>query len=398
MTRALNFTEARVRKLLAAPEGVKRLYYRDPKTRGFMLAVAPTGKKTFLLYRKVNGRPERITIGAWPDLSVEAARKKAEEINGAIARGENPAEQQRQKRLEGTFKNLWERYLELHAKPHKQPRSVAEDEATHRRYLSGWDSHRLSSITRRDVERLHASVREEHGLYAANRTLALLSTMFNKATEWGWHGVNPCTGVKKFREESRERFLTEAEMPRFLKALTQEPSRDFQDFILLDLLTGARRSNILAMRWDEIDFTAATWRIPHTKGNKPQTVPLVGPAIKILRARREMVTSEWVFPSSEIPAQHVSEFRKPWERLLERAQIEGLRLHDVRRSLGSWMTKAGVALPIVKAALGHADIATTQIYARNEDSEVRRALEITAQRMLEAGNEEKEKAQSQAKG
>src|SRR5579875_1091284 len=377
------FTEARVRDI---PASDAKVYYSDAKTRGLKLAVYPSGTKSFLLYRRICGRPERIFIGQWPGITVEQARKIAERMNGQIAEGKNPAEERRQHRLEGTFGNLFERYLELHARPHKQPRSAAEDQANYRRYLSVWANRQLSSISRHDVARLHAELREKHGVYAANRVLALLSTMFNKAIEWGWSGENPCKGVKKFREESRERFLTESEMPRFLKALADEPNRDFRDFIMLDLLTGARRSNILARRWDEIDFEAATWRIPRTKGNKPQIVPLVGPAIKILQARNQTIASEWVFPSPEIPGQHVYEFRKPWQRLLERAGIEGLRLHDVRRSLGSWMTKAGVALPIVKAALGHADIATTQIYTRGEDSTVRRAMEVAAQKMLGAAS------------
>src|SRR5579875_1796935 len=377
------FTEARLRDL--PPPDESKAFYSDAKSRLKLCAYA-SGAKSFLVYRRIHGRPERIFIGRWPDMTVEQARKIADRMNGQIAEGKNPAEERRQNRLEGSFENLFQRYLELHAKPHKQPRSVAEDEANYRRYLSGWATRRLSSITRRDVERLHAELAEKHGVYAANRVLALVSVMFSKAMNWGWSGANPCKGVKKFREESRERFLTESEMPRFLKALADEPNRDFRDFIMLDLLTGARRSNILAMRWDEIDFEAATWRIPRTKGNKPQIVPLVGPAIKILQARNQTIASEWVFPSPEIPGQHVYEFRKPWQRLLERAGIEGLRLHDVRRSLGSWMTKAGVALPIVKAALGHADIATTQIYTRGEDSTVRRAMEVAAQKMLGAAS------------
>lgn len=379
------FTEARIRSL-SIPENGK-VFYSDAKTRGLKLCTYASGAKSFLLYRRVMGRPERIFIGKWPGITVEQARKVGDRINGQIAEGKNPAEERRQTRLEGSFGNLFERYLELHARPHKQPRSVIEDQRNYQCHLSGWATRRLSSITRRDVERLHAGLAKEHGIYTANRVLALVSTMFNKAINWGWQGVNPCKGVKKFREESRERFLTEAEMPRLLRALADEPNQDFRDFILLDLLTGARRSNILAMRWEEIDFTAATWRIPRTKGNKPQVIPLVGPALKILQSKHETAASEWVFPSPEIPGQHVYEFRKPWERLLERAGIEGLRLHDVRRSLGSWMTKAGVALPIVKAALGHADIQTTQIYARSEDATVRGAMELTAQRMLEAGKE-----------
>jgi integrase len=384
----LTFTEKRIENLPLPPVGAKQIYYRDAKTRGFAVAVYPTGAKTFILYRKVQGRPERILIGKWPDMPVVVARGKAEEMNGQIAAGGNPAEELRQKRLEGTFKNLFERYLKDHAKPHKQPRSVAEDEANYRRYLSGWGTRKLSTITRRDVDRLHGELRSDRGVYAANRTLALLSTMFNKAPEWGWQGVNPCKGVKKFPEVSRERFLTQDEMPRFIKALAEEPSRDFRDFIMLDLLTGARRSNILAMRWEEIDFAGAAWRIPRTKGNKSQTIPLVGPALRILQSRRESVGSEWVFPSNIVAGQHVQEYRKPWGKLLERAGIENLRFHDVRRTLGSWLSKSGAAMPIIKAALGHADIATTQIYTRSEDAGVRNALEVTAQRMLEAGHEQ----------
>ena len=384
------FTEARIKGLGPAPEGVKKVYYRDTKARGFMVGVTPAGTKTFILYRKLAGRPERVFIGHWPDLSVEDARKKAEEMNGDIAKGENPAEVLRQKRLEGTFGNLWEEYLKDHAKKNKRERSVAEDEANHRRYLTGWDLRRLSTIMRRDVRRLHEDLRENHGLYAANRTLALVSKMFNFAiTEEEWKGENPTRGVKKFKENSRERRLTQDEMPRFVKALTEDPSRDFQDFVMLDLLTGARRSNLLAMEWTEIDFAGAVWRIPQEKfkSKKGQSIPLVSPALKILEARRERVTGQWVFPSSVIPGRHVQEYRKPWAKFLERAKIENLRFHDVRRTLGSWLSDAGTAMPIIKAALGHADIATTQIYTRTEDIGVRHALEVTAQRMLEAGKE-----------
>jgi integrase len=383
----LTFTEKRVKGLALPPAGAKQVYYRDAQTRGFQVAVYPTGAKTFILYRKVQGRPERILIGKWPDLSVEKARNTADQMNGAIAQGKNPAEERRQTRLEGSFENLWNRYLELHAKPYKQPRSVAEDEANYRRYLSDWATRRLSSIHRRDVEKLHADLAEKSGVYAANRVLALLSTVFNKATEWGWNGANPCKGVKKFREESRERFLTQDEMPKFLKALAEEPSQDFRDFILTALLTGARRGNVLAMRWDEIDFPSAVWRIPRTKGNKPQSIPLAPRALDILEARRETVSGEWVFPSAIVKGAHVLEFRKSWRGLLTRAEIGNLRLHDVRRTLGSWLSKSGAALPIIKAALGHADIATTAIYARGEDAEVRKAMELTAQKMLEATNQ-----------
>jgi integrase len=382
------FTEARIRDIPTPEKG--KAFYSDTKTRGLKMCAYAGGTKSFLLNRRVMGRPERVFIGKWPGVKVEQARQTVDRMNGQIAEGKNPAEERRQHRLEGSFASLWERYLELHARKYKRPRSVAEDEANYRRYLSGWATRRLSSITRHDVAQLHTHLGKEHGIYAANRTLALLSTMFNLATQWGWQGPNPCKGIKKFSEESRERFLTEAEMPKLLKALEGE-SPDFQHFLLLDLFSGARRANILAMRWEEIDFAAAVWRIPRTKakGKKAMTVPLVPPALKILQLRHQAAVSEWVFPSPENPAKHVYEFRKPWDRLRERAGIKDLRLHDVRRSLGSWMTKVGTALPIVKAALGHADIQTTQIYTHGEEATVRKAMEITAERMLGTGDAEK---------
>lgn len=393
METKMKFTEPRIKNLPPAPPGVKRAYYKDSGTRGLYVAVSPQGRKLFLVYRRVAGRPERIPIGLWPDLRVEQARKQAEKLNGAIAEGRNPAEERRQKRMEDSFGSLFEMYLTEHARPKKRPRSVAEDEANYRRYLFGWKDKKISAITRYDVQRLHRKLGKEHGVYAANRALALLSTAYNTAIKAGWQGVNPCKGIEKFDEESRERFLTQDEMPKFLKALSEDRDINFRDYVLLSLLTGARKGNMLAMRWEHIDFEGAMWTIPagESKGKKALHVPLAVPAWKILKARREIVDGEWVFPSNVLPGQHMKEFRNQWEGLLKRAEIENLRLHDVRRTLGSWMSKSA-ALPVVKAALGHADIATTQIYARSENPEVRKAFEVTAKRMLEASNAETAKA------
>jgi integrase len=300
------FTEARLRKLKNPAE---REYYSDTRTRGFKVAIYPSGARSFLVYRRVMGRPERIFIGRWPDLSVDAARRIAEQVNGEIARGHNPAEAKRQQRLEGTFANLFERYLELHARPHKRPRSVAENEGIYRRYLLHWSTRRLSTITRHDVQRLHAAIGEQHGKYAANRAAALVSSMFNRAADWGWDGGNPAAGVKKFREESRERFLTQAEMPVFLRALAGDGDIDFQHYVLLGLLTGARSGNLLAMRWSEVDLAGAAWRIGRTKGGKPQVVPLVAPAVEILARRRVAANGEFVFPG-KVPGAHREGFRK----------------------------------------------------------------------------------------
>jgi integrase len=389
----LTFTEARIRQLPAALAGTGRVYWKDSQIRGLCLAVSESGRKTFIVYRKVHHRPERIAIGPWPDVSVIEARKRAEQMNAAIGRGENPADDRRQKRLEGTLGNLFVRFIEEHAKLNKRPRSVAEDEALWRRYLKPWEQRQLSEIRTKDVRHLHDDLRAGHGVYPANRTLALLKTMFNKAIKrWDWKGSNPCNGIDKFEELERERFLTGDEMPRFLMALKQEANHDFRDFLMLDLLTGARRSNLMEMEWAEIDFAGAVWRIPVSKfkGKRDQSIPLVPVALNVLKGRRAVVNDQrWVFPGA-VAGKPIQSFRKPWERLLKRAEITNLRLHDVRRTLGSWMSSAGAALPVIKTALGHQDIATTLIYTRSEDTAVREALNVTAVKMLGSGQDEAE--------
>jgi integrase len=97
-----------------------------------------------------------------------------------------------------------------------------------------------------------------------------VSSIFGRAIEFGlWKGLNPCLGIKRFKEHTRDRFLNGDELSRLFKALAQEPNGTVRDYFLVSLLTGARRSNVLSMRWNDIDFKEAVWRIPSITGNHP---------------------------------------------------------------------------------------------------------------------------------
>jgi integrase len=377
----MNFTR-KVLDALRAPAGTPRVYYHDTRVRGLALAVSPSGRKTFLLYRKIRGRPERITIGAYPDLSIEQARGRASEMNAAIVRGENPAERQRAVRNEMTLEELFQQYIERHAKVFKK--SWREDLHQFRRYLHGWRLHRLSSIRKGDIATLHAKVGRAHGPYAANRLVALLRTLFNKAADWGWEGTNPATGIGKFRERSRDRFLQADELPAFFKALGEEPNATIRDYILISLLTGARRSNVLALRWSELNLNRGTWTIPETKTGDSFTVTLPTPAIRVLQGRAENASSEWVFPGNGRTG-HLVEPKIAWHRILKRADLKDLRLHDLRRTLGSWQAATGASLSIIGKTLAHKDVRTTAIYARLSLDPVRESVETATRAMLEAG-------------
>jgi integrase len=264
----------------------------------------------FVLYRKIAGRPERITIGLYPDLSIEQARDKADELNGAIARGENPGDTRRRVRGESTLGGLYAIFLEQHGKPHKK--SWKDDESLFRNYLVSWRLKKISSIRKLDIVSLHAHIGRTSGRYAANRTVQLLRTMFNKAIEWGWDGENPVGKKWKFfREEKRDRFLQPNELPAFFKALDEEPNETIRDYVFMSLVTGARRRNVQAMRWYDISWEQNTWRIPETKSGEPQIVPLSPAALSLLEQRKAVAVGEWVFPARS-KSGHLEEPKTAW--------------------------------------------------------------------------------------
>lgn len=274
--------------------------------------------------------------------------------------------------------------MERHAVNKK---SGKEDERRiNQHILPSWGNLKISAIKRADVAALHSRIRKTKGHYEANRMLALISTMLKLAEQWGIveEGTpNAAKGVKKFKEVSRDRFLQSDELPRFFKSVADEPNETIRDFILISLLTGARRDNVLSMRWEQINFDRAEWRIPTTKNGEPQTVILSPEAVEILKARQDL-DSEWVF-SGTGAAGHLIQPQKGWKRILERAGLTDLRIHDLRRTLGSWQAKTGASLSIIGKSLNHKNPSTTAIYARLDLDPVRESVERATNAMLAAG-------------
>ncbi|MBM9616643.1 tyrosine-type recombinase/integrase [Desulfobulbus rhabdoformis] len=377
----VNFTKASLEQL-EAPEPGKRRYVYDSKESGLLVQVTGNGRKTFQLYKKHMGKPVRVTIGTFPELTVEQARKKAKAIKVELINGENPNDKLKQQRQEMTFADLFHVYLERHAKPRKK--TWQEDETYFKRHLSALGKKRLSTITKGDVAAIHSRIGKDKPTHA-NRVLALISSIIGRGIEYGlYEGQNPCAGIRRFPEQSRDRFLTADELQRFFLALEQEPNGTARDFFLVALLTGARRANVLSMRWSDIDLKGQTWRIPETKNGTPQTVPLVGPLLEILQELRKSTSSFFVFPGRGKTG-HLVEPKKAWKRICQSAGIEGVRIHDLRRTMGSWQAKTGASLPVIGKSLNHKSASTTTIYARLDLDPVRTAMEKAAEAMLEAG-------------
>jgi integrase len=362
----LNFTKASLLKLKAPPKG--RLYLHDTQERGLSAYITDQGVITFFVRKRINGKDQRIHLGHFPDLSIDNARKKALEVKADIAQGIDPNQGKSVFKEQKAFGQMFEEYMERYSKPFKK--SWLSDERVVPSFFSHLFQRPASQISRTELIELHEKIGHRNGYIQANIAIKKVSAIYNKAIEWGWEGINPTTGIKKFKAKSRQRFLRKDEMPRFFKALAEESNPVVRDYILVSLLTGARKGNVLAMRWEDIHFSIQEWHIPETKNGEPHVIPLAASAMDILQERRENSQSPYVFPGNGNKG-HFSNPKNGWKRVLDRAGISDLRIHDLRRTLGSWMAAMGATTAIIGKTLAHKDLKTTQIYERLDIEPVR---------------------------
>jgi len=380
-TKSFRFTKASIDALLAPASG--RDVYRDMEARHLCLFVTPTAK-TFYLVKKSHGKACFVKIGRHPDLTISQARSQAAEKGAKLARGEDLNHTRPDNML---FDELFRKYMDGHAKPHK--RTWEQDQRHHDILFPTWDKKALPQIDRETVNRLHKRIGAERGEYMANRTLALLKVVFNYGRDTLQLEIsNPCVGVQPFDEHDRARFLDADELARFFTALNSEKTpQDWRDFFSMALWTGARRANVQAMRWNDIDLSAAVWTIPgqEFKNKELFRVVLSAPALEILNRRKVGSKSPYVFPSHGKDG-HIVEPKKAWSELLTLAGLRDLRIHDLRRTLGSWQAATGASLQVIGKTLGHKNQKTTEIYARLNLDPVKASLNTATAAMLAAIN------------
>jgi len=408
MANKISFTKKVLDKLPLPPVG-KRVDYFDTGTNHLTLRVSHVGTKAFVLYRKIDGVAERLTLGRYPTMTIDQARRMVAQHNGSIAIGQNPAEQKRSLRQESTLGEVFDRYMVEYAKPRKKSWEI--DEQRYNVHLVHWQNKKLGVIKKQHVQKLLTHIAENQrfiegvdklgrrkvkkvgGKGASNQILRLLRKVFNQAIDWGWEGDNPCTRIKEYKSQSRDRFLEGDELPKFFEALGEEPNTVARDYILASLLTGARRTNVLEMRWDQINLERREWLIPETKNGESQRLPLISAMLTLLKDRKaEADGSEWVFPSHGSTG-HLTSPDKTWKRVLGRAGIDDVRgtwLHDLRRSMGSWQANTGASLSVIGKSLNHKNVNTTAIYARLAMDPVRESMEKAAGAMFEAGGIKKD--------
>jgi integrase len=378
-----HLTDAVVKRLPAPAEGNAITY--DDDVAGFGCRVTAGGARSFILnYRTQAGRERRITIGSASDWQTTAARTKAKELRRLIDDGGDPLADIEDAREAPTVADLCDRFVEEHL-----PRKRLSTADAYKRILAlhvrpHFGQHtKVAAVEFDDIDKLHRHVTKHSGGYIANRTVAVLSKMFALAIKRKWRTDNPVKGIERNTESKRKRYLSGAELTRLTQALAAHPDRQTANIVRMLLLTGARRGEILAMRW--ADISDGTWTKPGstTKQKTDHVVPLSAPAQQLLSEIDG--TGEYVFPSDGKTG-HVVEIKKGWSSICKAAGIKGLRIHDLRHTFASQLASAGASLPLIGALLGHSSPVTTARYAHLFSDPQKAAVEKVAAIIEATGN------------
>ncbi len=382
----IKLTDHRVRSEPTPPSGC--IYVYDTEVPGLALRVSASGVRTFVLYRRIMGRPERVTLGKVGALSLGAARDAARAWNGRAAMGlDVRAEVKRSRRRGLTVGQLFKAW---HANASTRGlRSLDQDEALWRLWvepsLGNREAARLTSAEIENLSRRVGATRPR----TANLIVALLSRLYTLAVKRGDAETNPAKGVARFREQARERVLSADEVRRLLDACQHEP--EWGDYFRLLLMTGARRSAVAAMRWRDIDDDTATWTVPSwaSKNKRAMALALIPAAVGLLQERRrQALSSEWVFPSRTSRSGHLETPKRPWQRICARAGLEGVVVHDLRRTVGTVLAANGASTHLISAALGHLSTRSAEAYVHLGVAAVREHL-VAATRTWQGSGEDR---------
>ena len=361
----------------------------DDEVKGFGVRVFPSGKKTYLAQYRAGGRTRRVKIGRHGVLTPDQARSRAKELMGAVAGGDNPAHEISQHRGAPTVTSVCERFYREHILQRCKPTTQSE----YRRAIDLFikpqiGAFKIVDVTRADVSNLHHKWRDKP--YQANRTLGVLSKMFNLAEVWGLRpdGSNPCRHIPKYKEHKRETFLSAVELARLGAVLAQAKADATESpyviaaFQLL-ILTGCRLSEIQTLRWSYVH--GGYLNLPDSKTGA-RRIPLSAEAMTVLNGVTRIDGNDYVI-AGEVEKEHRTDLQRPWRRIRKVADLEHVRIHDLRHTYASNAIAQGVPIAMVGKLLGHTQIQTTMRYIHLADTATRVAAAQVAELIGKALNQ-----------
>lgn len=380
----------------------------DSELPGFGLRVEKSGTKTFIIRYRANGggrtAPRRfMTVGRYPTLCMEDARKRAKELLGAAAKGDDPAGDRSAKRKELTVAQLIDIYADegtSHLKPLTRKFTLAR---LQHHIIPTLGTKKVTEVGPADVERMiravtngktakdekvgpRARVIVKGGRGAAAKVVRDLSAVFAFAMRHRIVAENPCESAKKPTDNKRERFLSADELSKIGTALetaaAEGANRMAVDIIRLLAFTACRRDEICGLRWSEVEFENKRLHLVETKTGK-SVRPLGEPALELLRTLPHYDGTDYVFPATS-GASHFQGMKRVWKRVRELSGLTDVVPHTLRHTFASDAVSHGETLALTGALLGHTNARTTDRYAHIAQDPAQQAADRTSRRIANA--------------
>ena len=366
----------------------KAIYLWDSELSGFGLKTLPSGRKTYLVQYRMGGRKgrtRRMTIGVHGTITTEQARREAKTLLAKASLGIDPSAEKDLAKQAPTTGELLQKFLTEYVDVKLSRLTQVEYHAVIRLKIpKSFKRKYIHEITRRDVSSIHQSMSDMKP--RANKTVMVLSKFFNwcEQNEYRQDHTNPCRHVKKYKEESRQRFLSHEEQERLKQALLQAEQEEFATIYTIEAIrmlkfTGARLREILDLKWEFIDYELGVLHLPKSKTGA-KTIYLNPLALEVLDRIIKQKDNPYVFCGVK-QGQPIINIQKPWRRIRAMADLDDVRLHDLRHTFASVAVMNGMSLPIVGALLGHSKPQTTARYAHLAADPLREAAEFIGEKM-----------------
>jgi integrase len=361
----------------AKPDTVRR-EIADSHLVGLYLIIQPiTGAKSWAIRYRHHGTPRKYTIGRYPTFSLKQAREAGGKALRAVAEGRDPGRERQEVRSDA-FGTIAADFIERHCKRNNRESTTKTRETLLRLHvLPKWEKRPIQGIKRRDVIELLDNIPFR---VACNRTHEALATLFGWAIQVGIIEDNPIRDVKKMaKERPRDRVLNDEELTQIWNGATAL-NNTFGLAVKVLMLTGARRNEVLEMRWAEVDMNKRLWSLPgdRVKNDRAHEVPLSDAVMAILESLPRNGDLVFANVRGKVPSAGVA------KAVLDKAigEIEPWRLHDLRRSAASGMARLGINLPVIEKVLNHQSgsfAGIVGVYQRHDYAgEKRKALEMWA--------------------
>lgn len=372
----------------ALSAGERDKVYWDDELKGFGIRARVSGQKYYIVQTRYNGRHRKYTIGPHGPVTCDKARARALEILATLKAGNDPIEDDARLRRCMTMKQLGKKFLDQYVPLHCKPSTQKEYRRNVKLFINpAIGKKKVLEIARRDIAELHMDY--AHIPYQANRTLGVLSKMFNLAEVWEIRPdhSNPCLHVKKYKENRRERFLSLEEYKRLGQSLRDaeasgSETKSAVHALWLLMMTGCRLGEIQTLKWDYVEFELGEFRLPESKSGA-KVVHVGSAVIERLKAVEKVADNPYVI-SGKKNGSCLTDLQHPWRRIRTAAHLDDVRIHDLRHSYASGGLMVGEGLPMIGKLLGHTQVQTTARYAHLASEPVKSAAEKISVRISQA--------------